>query len=605
MLDTRLVLYNAFPRVYDSLASATSDLQRIGSKGLGFNAIWLNPLNMASNGEVSRYNVNTFQSQNVTASLYATYDFARLNHDLFPDLNSADDSLDPGGNPGYATDHEKKLMRQYTDEARSNGMRPIFDLVLNHVAKDSPLVTGECQHFKRLGIDTSKWFVVDTEQHWDDIVPFDYSKPEIRKEIVEHLWKPYIEKYVKDFGFMGVRVDFATGFSPELQRELYPILNMAVRREFPTEKTPLIFAECLPPKGLDKIAQEYRELYTHTTNNTNWTLGNAGHDIGTKQQLTHLKENGEQLSRKGGGSLGFAASHDDGPASWNAMEHLVETKIDSDDYLRHLHYEVRDDKKKRQQLFQRVTNETLTDMLDTAALSGELAPEVAEAQKQAAMQKDEWIHLMKKRLAITSMCSDGGYYLMSGDEFADPTPKSVFATSKGTSLYHEAENFSKQCANPTVDLTVFIRNLNHAISEMSPAVFPHWTNVVEIEPNLVVVIGYNGEGFSEPELSIVNIGNGTVEISDELIEKIARQHSQDHGNNEDAYQAVKSAKIFIVGEANCEKLSARASVFNDTVSNKSSADLLAHKSAHQEVLATEVDSKHPDLSDNSDSSYKV
>jgi hypothetical protein len=64
--------------------------------------------------------------------------------------------------------------------------------------------------------------------------------------------------------------------------------------------------------------------------------GTSGHDIGTKQQFIHLDSNGLNLKRGGVKTIEFAASHDDGPVSWNAMEHSVEKKIDEDDFLRNL-----------------------------------------------------------------------------------------------------------------------------------------------------------------------------------------------------------------------------------------------------------------------------
>jgi alpha-amylase len=200
-------------------------------------------------------------------------------------MDPNESKLQRNGNPSFASDTEKALLLEYTETARKNGLVPLFDLVLNHVAKDSPLVSNQSPHFQQLQIDTSKWFKNDTAQHWDDIVPFNYEDSRTRQEIIEHFWLPILTKYVNDFGFMGVRVDFATGLSPELQRELFPILEGLVRDKFMT--SPIIFAECLPPKGLDRIAQDYRELYTHVTNNINWTMASSGHDIGTKQQLTH------------------------------------------------------------------------------------------------------------------------------------------------------------------------------------------------------------------------------------------------------------------------------------------------------------------------------
>lgn len=147
----RLLIYNAFPRVYRSFGGAIEDFSRISS--LGFNAVWLNPLNAASEQTVKRVNFETATSpgekQDVTGSLYATKHYDHLNYSLFPDLQDPE-TIPHAGNPKDFSKKEAKMMRQYTDTARDLGLSPIFDLVLNHVAIDSPLINGDCEFSKKL-----------------------------------------------------------------------------------------------------------------------------------------------------------------------------------------------------------------------------------------------------------------------------------------------------------------------------------------------------------------------------------------------------------------------------------------------------------------------
>ncbi len=550
MKKQRLLLYNAFPRVYSTMGEATNDLQRISR--MGFNAVWLNPLNSTSGQTVRRYNFESYEQNDVTGSLYAAYDYSVLNHRLFPDLIDPNESkLNRNGNPGFASEREKNLLFAYTETARNNGLVPLFDLVLNHIAKDSPLVVNKSPHFQALGIDTAKWFKIDLAHHWDDIAPFNYEAPLIRNQIIEHFWLPILTKYVNDFGFMGIRVDFATGLSPELQRELFPKLVELVQTKF--NVSPIIFAECLPPKGLEKIAQDYRGLYTHVTNNANWTMASSGHDIGVKQQLIHLDSKGAELKRGGGGTIGFAASHDDGPASWNAMEGLIEKKIEGDNFLRHLNNEKKKDKKDHQTFFLRITHETLTKMVAYADVANIEFTESELADRNNAVEmKTMWLQTMKQRIATVALLSDGGYYLMSGDEFSDITPKSVFENHDGTSIYHESKQFSDlvyvhRQGELSTDFSKFITDLNEMVIRLSPAIFPHWSKVIDINPDLVIVISYNGAGFSNPELAIINIGEKKIEITEDLIHQIALKHCKDENNNHDAFSAIKNAKLFYVG----------------------------------------------------------
>ena len=84
----------------------------------------------------------------------------------------------------------------YTRTVSSMGMIPIFDLVLNHIAKDSAAIGVYPSCFK------------EQDSHWDDICPFNYTD-ENRSEIFEAIWRPLLDQMV-ELGFRGMRVDYGT-----------------------------------------------------------------------------------------------------------------------------------------------------------------------------------------------------------------------------------------------------------------------------------------------------------------------------------------------------------------------------------------------------------
>lgn len=556
----KLKLYNAFPRNYSTMAEATADLDRIGD--LGFNVVWINPLNATSKGIVKRFNHLTGEDQEVRGSLYAGAHFDRLNYELFPDL---DDRTEKPltGNPAEYTDTEKRKLVAYTDKARENRLQPIFDLVLNHVALDSPLVTGECTHFKNKGIDTSKWFLTkDTK--WDDVCLFNYDDPVIREEIIQEFWLPYLRKYINEFGFDGVRIDFAGGrFGvKEVEKVLCDEIRTLVAKK---GEQPVIFAELLPPaKKLEKNARELRELYTHVTNKTLLDPENSDEDIKIKQQTTHLMLDGRPNPFPVGGTVGFAASHDKGSNARNSLEASVGVQAaHTEDAL----------------------EPDMPEQLGMAA--GDLVERAITMQLEMAATDSTTMTTclleQRKRLAICALVSDGGFYLLAGDEFGKLTPASVFVNTEGKSVYDDERTFNEAKQQSKFHHIMLIKNLNAAISEMPRATYPHWAQTLHLPHpynQLVVVMNYNGEDFSDPKpvLSIVNLSEQSIKLTDDLILKIAQQSKLQNKLSEEAFKAVLKSVKQLIGPFESASLSHTTSLHDDRT-DITSPEEVAPKSA--------------------------
>lgn len=252
-----ILIYNQFPRVWSmDFRAMTAYLPNIAS--MGFNVVWVNPFFKTSDKvEVKRVDEGKGTPIIASNSLYAMYDPS-----LIYSENLASSTGNPLGNPQTA-EEANALVRQYTDAARGNGLVPIFDLVLNHVAKDSPLVTGSFSYFRELGVDTSRWFKESSER-WDDVRVFNYDTEENRSEIFEHLWRPLIIRAVIEFGFGGVRIDYGTDVN---QFVLKRCINLIRRLK---ANAPIItFGEALIPveKPKDAVLEACRNTgFTNLTN---------------------------------------------------------------------------------------------------------------------------------------------------------------------------------------------------------------------------------------------------------------------------------------------------------------------------------------------------
>src|SRR5262249_49531079 len=110
-----LRIYNLFPTLAGTVRDWVAHLPRIAA--MGFNAVYINP----------------FHYPGFSGSLYAVKDYYRLNP-RFHSRAPGDDEL---------------LLRQFTEAARTLGLRVIMDLVINHTSKDSELVVRHPEWFTR------------------------------------------------------------------------------------------------------------------------------------------------------------------------------------------------------------------------------------------------------------------------------------------------------------------------------------------------------------------------------------------------------------------------------------------------------------------------
>ncbi|HXG00692.1 MAG TPA: alpha-amylase family glycosyl hydrolase [Bacteroidota bacterium] len=96
-----------------------------------------------------------------------------------------------------------------------HGMKLIIDLVANHTSWDSKLIQEHPEWFTR----DERGNIVSPNSDWTDVADLDYSKPELRRYMIDMMiW------WVKDVGIDGFRCDVAelvpTDFWEQARREL-------------------------------------------------------------------------------------------------------------------------------------------------------------------------------------------------------------------------------------------------------------------------------------------------------------------------------------------------------------------------------------------------
>lgn len=443
-----LLIYNQFPRIWNmDFTLMIKHLPKI--KKLGFNAVWINPfMKTSKHNVVLRKNKATKESVKSIRSLYGMFDPSLTDTELYTELSTGN-PLSPGNKVSEIT--------TYTNEAKALGLVPMFDLVLNHVSRDSPLVAGTFEHFIKLGIDTSEWFHKSTDSKWNDIVSFNYDKERNIELIFETLWEPFIYKMIKIYGFSGVRIDFATG--PKVCNE---IIKKCIEYIKKLEPKAVIFAEDLYPGSkedrITHVLSKSKDVgFTHVTNISMYLpenrVGNKANyesvleNLGLKKLMTHAT-----TANYRAGTIGFPGSHDAGTA-------------------------------------------------------------LQMARKTGDKEDQDPLLLVKKRMAFTAFTSDAGWYLLAGDEILSNVTKSPFVRQNNSSFDINTikELYNLNFLSTDIPICKFIISINNTFNQLRSANEVFWFEIFySADKNYLYFVRHLGEGSKAlTDIVTVNLSEKT------------------------------------------------------------------------------------------------
>lgn len=178
------VIYQIFERQYSQKGdfnSITADLDRLNN--LGVNVLWLMPV----------HPIGQEKKKGTIGSPYAVKDYYGVN----PDYGTPDD------------------LKRLVAEAHKRGMKVIIDIVANHTAWDNTLIKTNPEFYKR----NDKGEIIPPVPDWADVAGLDYSKPTVRKYMIDNL-----KSWVRDYDLDGFRCDVAlmipTDFWDEARAEV-------------------------------------------------------------------------------------------------------------------------------------------------------------------------------------------------------------------------------------------------------------------------------------------------------------------------------------------------------------------------------------------------
>lgn len=254
-------IYNLFPPLVGPVWKWEQHLARIAD--LRFNWVFLNP----------------FHQPGASGSLYAVKDYYRLNP-LFQ---------------GESHEPPDEVLRRFLNQAREHKLSVMMDLVINHTARDSPLVeehpdwyihnndgTVRCPRAK----DSSAPGNVVV---WKDLAEVDFNSKSGRQPLLNY-WRDLVRHYTK-LGFNGFRCDAAYQVPGWVWKEI-----IAAGREINAEGQ--FFAETLGARPT-QIKQLHEAGFDYFFNSAKWWDFHADWLLKQYEQFRHIAP-----------SIAFPESHD-------------------------------------------------------------------------------------------------------------------------------------------------------------------------------------------------------------------------------------------------------------------------------------------------------
>jgi alpha-amylase len=455
-----LSCYDMYPTQFRNLHDMTHYLPTL--KELGFNAVWINPLQLPGdlNHFYKRDKTNgVIQDNEVTRSLYAMSDPLLFN----PQFSVASADLTP--QQAHALNCE--ALRSFTNTARKLGLVPMFDLVLNHLAIDTPLFKEKPHWFNGI------------HDHFKDVRGFNYGNEKIRGEIIRELWQPYVRRYMLEYGFDGVRVDAVGHVHPQVRQAIYDYIHHLAEEH--GKPNPVILDEALFSKR--PLAAEVDYLMLTGAGPTHITTEVYNHEFNADGSLPLVVSQEEQLKANvvftykdgtlrediNGGCVNFCGNHDYRSLAMTILFHMAKQRVALDPSYHEL-------MSRYQTFFPSTANEAsenlhLDDVINSTLLYSYVTDIQNELLDKTSRTAQEFETLLYEKLSVTALTGSGGWFLLSGDETSDPVTKTVFQRKNTVDLsYYPQQEHAIFSENPLV--------LDNVIKQMAEESFiaEHLTN---------------------------------------------------------------------------------------------------------------------------------
>jgi hypothetical protein len=357
---------------------------------------------------------------------------------------------------------KKNSLKQFTKRAKELGMRPIFDLVLNHVSSKSPLVE---EHLGDL------WF--KSKSKFRDTKDFNYDG-EGYEQIVS-FWKEFIDLYMDELGFAGVRIDCARALPKRLRHDIFAYIKEK-------NSAAIIFEEAL---FSDLTPQKYYEEQgdvgaTHITGSAYYRTieWHGGFQRQSPIGAPGDANNEEYWKRKmvSGGVVNFTGNHDEYSGAMKVIRELAVERMDQDAtykdlYAKKMAAAFKDDKvssflkDQNKGHLKALMDDRKYDKISLKFLYYYIQEIVNELEDTKNPQHSATLkrvtNMVKNNMVVNMFAGSGGYYMLSGDEVGCLRTPSVFMHESGVPMHVPG------ISSETVSFTSFFEGGSRSSAEKS------------------------------------------------------------------------------------------------------------------------------------------
>ena len=236
-------IYNLFPRLAGDARTWPEHAER--ARAMGFDWLYLNPIHFPG----------------FSGSCYAVSDYARVDPVVLPEGHP-----DKHYERKLAGDGGRAVIREALTRIRNLGLRPIMDLVINHTARDAPLVKAHPEWYAREADGTVRSpSAIDPADArnvtvWGDLAEVDNHASRDRDGLWD-FWTRLVEDSVR-LGFRGFRCDAAY----KVPAALWARLRAAARVLDPEVA---FFGETLGAR-LEEVAALWEARFDFVFNSSKW-----------------------------------------------------------------------------------------------------------------------------------------------------------------------------------------------------------------------------------------------------------------------------------------------------------------------------------------------
>eukprot|EP01112_Ceratiomyxa_fruticulosa_P022549 TRINITY_DN8296_c0_g1_i1.p1 TRINITY_DN8296_c0_g1~~TRINITY_DN8296_c0_g1_i1.p1 ORF type:complete len:452 (+),score=54.41 TRINITY_DN8296_c0_g1_i1:259-1614(+) len=316
-----MIIYNALPLVYQDIDQITQQLPTL--KYMCVDIIWLNPIQS-----------NRRMPGKIGGSLYSmTDEYTFLTHWRGGDIQSNEGAL-----------------KWLVSEANRMGIILMFDLVMKQVGRRLPKVW---QH---------PWLFKDANRG-----EFNCTY-ENAQEMFDIFFRPFIHRYVVDYGFKGMRIDAAGMVSPAIQK-----IAIDYFRDLCEEHHHfggIVLGEFLADNQKIHYLKKHWIDYDLITNSSYWNIDSSPYFDQSKRG-SHNPDMWERRQISRYGTIGWTGNHD--------LEPLY------------------------------------------SFCSKNVLQDIPLTDKNRIIAK-----MMRERIALVAFLSDGGYYILCGDEYGSSQRRNCF-----------------------------------------------------------------------------------------------------------------------------------------------------------------------------------